>query len=162
GATIQRASAGRPRRGRRPGSPATDPSRRGRPMAAHRTDLRAGPGSGPLPADPLARRGRPLAVATAVVFLISSAVPVVAGLSRDTTSFPGWWGALDVGIALVLAALAVAVMAFAQGRVDRRAEDTCYRAYRVLIHGLWLMLVVFFLLGDRVIWVNCLTGFAWR
>ena len=24
------------------------------------------------------------------------------------------------------------------------------------------MLVVFFLAGDRIIWSNCLTGFAWR
>ena len=24
------------------------------------------------------------------------------------------------------------------------------------------MVVVFFLFGDRIIWINCLTGFAWR
>jgi hypothetical protein len=31
-----------------------------------------------------------------------------------------------------------------------------------LIHGIFAMLVVFFLFGDRIVWTNCLTGFAWR
>jgi hypothetical protein len=61
---------------------------------------------------PLARpgRGRSLAVATAVVFFISSAFPVVAGLSKNTASFPKWWSVLDVGLAFVLAILAFGLM----------------------------------------------------
>jgi hypothetical protein len=46
--------------------------------------------------------------------------------------------------------------------VNKPAEDASYRAYRVLIHGILAMLVVFFLFGDRIVWSNCLTGFAWR
>jgi len=113
-------------------------------------------------AAPRALWGRPLAIASAVVFLMSSAFPAVAGLSRKTAPFPKWWGRLDVGLAFVLAILALGVMAAAQGREDRQTVDATYRAYRILNHGIFVMLVVFFFLGDRVVWINCLTGFAWR
>jgi uncharacterized protein YhhL (DUF1145 family) len=96
------------------------------------------------------------------VFFVSSVFPLVAGFVRDTESWPKWWGALDVLTGLVLAILALAVMALAQGKVDKRAEDATYRAYRILIHGIFALLVVFFLFGDRIVWSNCLTGFAWR
>jgi hypothetical protein len=96
------------------------------------------------------------------VFVVSAAFPAAAGLSKDTSSFPGWWGPLDVGLAFVLAILAMTILALAQGRVDRRAEEASYRAYRVLIHGIFAMLVAFVFLGDRIIWAQCLSGFAWR
>ena len=105
---------------------------------------------------------RPLSVVAAVLFFISSVFPAVAGLSKNTAAFPKWWGMLDVGLAFVLAILAIVIMALVGGKVDRQAEDASYRAYRVLIHGILAMLVVFFLFGDRIVWINCLTGFAWR
>jgi hypothetical protein len=88
--------------------------------------------------------------------------PVIAGLSKNTAAFPKWWGVLDVGLAFLLAILALVVLAFADGKVDNRAADASYRAYRILIHGILAMIVVFFLFGDRITWINCLTGFAWR
>jgi hypothetical protein len=106
--------------------------------------------------------GRALAVATAVVFVISSAFPIVAGFVTDAESWPTWWGVLDVTIAFVLAVLTFAVTAIASGKSDRNAEELSYRVYRVLIHGILAVLVIFFLIGDRVVWSNCLTGFAWR
>jgi len=96
------------------------------------------------------------------VFFVSSAFPVVAGLSKNTASFPKWWGTLDVGLAFVLAVLAFLVVAAAAGKVDRKITDVSYRTYRVLIHGIFVMIVVFFLFGDRIVWINCLSGFAWR
>jgi hypothetical protein len=105
---------------------------------------------------------RPLAIAAAVVFIISSTFPAVAGFVKDRQSWPQWWGVLDVGIAFLLAILAIAVLALANGKVSKPAEDAGYRADRVLIHGIIVMLVVFFLFGDRIVWSNCLTGFAWR
>src|SRR5262245_25209053 len=109
-----------------------------------------------------ARFGRPLAVATAAVFCISSAFPVVAAFVRDTGAWPRWWGVLDVAIAFLLALLAFAVVGVAHGEVSKQAEDASYRAYRVLTHGILVLLVVFFLFGDQIVWGNCLTGFAWR
>lgn len=69
---------------------------------------------------------------------------------------------MDVGIAFVLVILAFAVMALSQGKADKQTEGKTYRTYRVLIHGILAMLVIFFLSGDRIIWINCITGFAWR
>jgi len=106
--------------------------------------------------------GRRLATVTAAVFFVSLVFPVAAGLSHDTATFPKWWGALDVSLAFVLAILALVILGLAQGKVNKQAEDMTYRAYRVLIHGVFAMLVAFFLLGSRIIWSNCLTGLAWR
>ena len=65
-------------------------------MANDNTKLHAKP-------TPIPAWSYPFAIATAIVFLLSSLFPVVAGLSKDTASFPAWWGMLDVGIAFILA-----------------------------------------------------------
>jgi hypothetical protein len=72
----------------------------------------------------------------------------------------GCW--LSLGLAFVLAIQALAIMALAEGRVTRQATDASYRVYRILTHGILVMVVMFFLFGDRIVWINCLTGFAWR
>src|SRR5262245_33832769 len=105
---------------------------------------------------------RSLALATAAVFLISSVFPVVAAFVKDTQSWPKWWGILDVGIAFILAVLAFMIQVFARDRVSQQAKESSYRAYRILLHGIFLMMLVFFIAGDRIMWTQCLTGFAWR
>jgi hypothetical protein len=105
---------------------------------------------------------RLLALATAVVFLVSSAFPAIAGLSKDTASFPAWWGPLDVSVALLLAIMVLTVFALARQQVTRQAEEAAYRAYRFLTHAIFAAMVVFLLVGDRITWINCLPGFAWR
>src|SRR5262249_12280269 len=89
------------------------------------------------------------------------AFPVVAGLSRDTARFPRSWGVADVVLAFVLALMAFAVTP-ASGRVPQEAHAAAYRAYRLLLHRILLLPVVFFLAGGRLAWNNCLTGSAWR
>jgi hypothetical protein len=116
----------------------------------------------PFTGKPRSRWDRPLAIVAAVVFFISSAFTVVAGFVKDRDTWPKWWGVLDISIAFTLAILAIAILAFASGKVDKQAEDASYRAYRILIHGIFAVLVVFVLFGDRIAWCNCLTGFAWR
>jgi hypothetical protein len=111
---------------------------------------------------PLAHWSRPLAIATAIVFCISSVFPVVAGFVTNRETWPRSWGVVDVAIAFVLAMLALAVLAAAQGEVTEPAREATYRAYRVLIHGILAAMVAFVLAGDRIVWGNCLTGFAWR
>src|SRR6516165_4384449 len=114
------------------------------------------------PAPPLTRWGRPLAITTAIVFVISSVFPVVAGFVTDRDSWPQWWGVLDVTIAFILGLLALTVLGFTQGKPNKPAEEASYRTYRLVIHVIIVLLVVFFLFGDRIVWSNCLTGFAWR
>ena len=106
--------------------------------------------------------GRPLAIATAIVFCISLAFPTVAAFVRDRESWPKWWGVLDVSIAFFLAVLAFLVLTITRGNVNKRAEQASYHAYRQLTHGLLVMCVVYMLFGDYIILPNCLTGFAWR
>ena len=101
-------------------------------------------------------------IATAATFCVSTAFPVVAGLSKNTEAFPKWWGIADVVLTFVLAAMVLAVMAAARGKISKQADEASYRAYRVLIHGIFVMLVVFFLAGERITWIDCLTGFGWR
>ena len=124
-------------------------------MASDKTNQRTGP-------NPLPRWGRPFAVAAAIVFLISSVFPVAAGLSKNTASFPAWWGTLDVGIAFILAIMAFVILVLARGRVTKPVEDATYRAYRVLIHGIFALFVVFLLFGEQIRWSNGLPGIAWR
>jgi hypothetical protein len=97
-----------------------------------------------------------------VLFLVSSAFPVAAGLSHDTSAFPNWWGIVDVGLAFVVVIFAFAIASAFEGRVDDQVKQTTYRAYRVLLHGILALIVVFFLFGDHIVWLNCITGFGWR
>ena len=106
--------------------------------------------------------GRRVAWATAGLFFISSLFPVASGLSKHTESFPKWWGTLDVGVALLLALSVLVMQALGRARLDKRAEDASYRAYRVLIHAIFGGLVVFAVAGDQVNWSGCLSGLAWR
>ena len=105
---------------------------------------------------------RLVAIGAAVLFFLSWIFPVTAGVSKNTDSFSIWWGRLDVGLAFVLVILTFVIMGIAQGKVDKQAEEASYRGYRILLHGILVMCVVFFVLGDRITWTNCLSGFAWR
>jgi len=96
------------------------------------------------------------------VFVISSIFPVVAGLSKTTQAFPRLWGILDVAIAFLLAALAMVTLALFERAVNEEIKQVVYRTYRVLIHAILAACVVFQLAGDRITWINCLPGFAWR
>lgn len=131
-------------------------------MSTRPAQHRAIPNAVVPPARPLPPWSRPLAIATVTMFFISTAFPVVAGLSKNTGAFPKWWGMADVVLAFVLAAMVFAVMVAAHSKVSRQADDATYRAYRTLIHGIFVMLVGFFLAGDRITWTNCLTGLGWR
>lgn len=111
---------------------------------------------------PIAPWSRPLAVASAIAFVISTAFPTGACIVKDTAALPRMWGVLDVAIAAIVAVLGIAVVATAEKRVDARATEAAYRVYRVLIHGILAAIVIFFTLGERVNWTSCLPGFAWR
>lgn len=105
---------------------------------------------------------RSLAIATAVVFCISTAFPVVAALLRDAAALPRIVGVMDGVLAFALVIMAMALWARTQGRVTADANDATYRAYRLLIHVIMGLLVVFFLFGDRIAWNIGLIGLGWR
>ena len=105
---------------------------------------------------------RSIALTTAALFLISLAFPAVAAFVKDTKAWPKWWGVLDVTLAFVLVVLVLAVLTNARDRVNKDVEQITYKVYRVLIWGIFLLMAVFVVAGDRIIWTQCLTGFAWR
>lgn len=105
---------------------------------------------------------RPFAFAAAILFLLSWVFPLGAGLAKDTTAFPKWWGTVDVGMAFVLAILTFGIQMLARGKVDKCVEAATYRIYRTFTHGIIAVAVLVMLAGDRITWVNCATGFLWR
>jgi hypothetical protein len=105
---------------------------------------------------------RRIALLAAILFLVSWMFPVGAGLARDTSAFPKWWGPVDVGLAFVLAIMAFGIPVLVRGTVDQRAEETTYRIYRTLTHGIMLVGVLVMVAGDRITWEHCATGFLWR
>jgi ABC-type arginine transport system permease subunit len=95
-------------------------------------------------------------------FLVSAVFPFGAGFSKDTSLLPGWWAAADATTAFLLAVLVLAVLGSGQSRITKPVEEETYRAYRVLIHGIFALLVIFVFFGSHIVWNHCLSGIAWR
>ena len=107
-------------------------------------------------------KGRTLAIATAVVFFISLMFPISVGVVNDTTRFPRIWGVIDVAIAFLLVTLAIIIAARYGRRVTDGIRMETYRAYRILMNLILVLLVIFFLADDRLTWTYFLPGIAWR
>jgi hypothetical protein len=105
---------------------------------------------------------RAFALAAAILFILSWIFPVGAGLVRNPTSLPPWWGPVDVALAFVVAVAALGIQGLAHRNVDKQAEETAYRIYRSLVHAILVVCVVVMVAGDRINWVQCATGFLWR
>jgi hypothetical protein len=105
---------------------------------------------------------RSLAIATAVMFCVSTAFPVVAAVYPNAQGLPRAVGVLDGIIAFALVILAMVLHVRTQGKVARDDHEAAYRVYRVLTHGILVLLVLFFLFGDRIAWNIGLVGLAWR
>ncbi len=58
--------------------------------------------------------------------------------------------------------MAILLVTLAQGHFSKDAEEASYHVYRILSPGILVLCVVFMLSGDLIIWVNWITGFAWR
>jgi hypothetical protein len=105
---------------------------------------------------------RAIALTAAILFALSWAFPVGAGLVRNPTSLPQWWGTVDVALAFVVAVGAFVIQGLGHGNVDKQVERTTYRIYRSSLHALLVVGVLVMLAGDRIKWANCATGFLWR
>jgi hypothetical protein len=108
------------------------------------------------------RSVRSLAIATAVVFCVSTIFPVVASLVRDAGSLPRIVGVMDGVIAFTLVGMAMILWSRTRGKVTKDAEAAAYSGYRVLLHVIIVLLVLFFLVGDRIAWTIGLVGISWR
>jgi len=66
---------------------------------------------------------RLIAFGALILFLLSWVFPIGAGLAKDTTVFPRWWGAADVALAFVLAIAALGIPVLVGGRVNSGVEE---------------------------------------
>ena len=105
---------------------------------------------------------RSLAIATAVMFCVSTLFPLTAAVYPNAEGLPRVVGVLDGIIAFAVVIMAMVLHARTQGKVTKDDHAAAYRAYRVLMHAILGLLVVFFLLGDRIAWSILLVGLAWR
>jgi hypothetical protein len=105
---------------------------------------------------------RAITLTAAMLFVLSWIFPIGAGLVRNPTSLPRWWGTVDVALAFVVAIGAMSIQMLGHGNVDKQAEWTTYRIYRSSLHAILFVCVLVMLAGDRIKWANCATGFLWR
>jgi len=105
-----------------------------------------------------ARRTASLA---AVVFGVSTLFPVAASI-WPAGALPTWVGILDVVLAFAVVGLAIRVVALGGKHVGERAIRASNRIYRGLASLPLGLLVLFFLVDDRIDWNVLLPGLAWR
>src|SRR5215467_8330713 len=105
---------------------------------------------------------RAVALTAAMLFVVSWIFPVGAGIVKNPTNLPQWWGVVDVVLAFAVAVGACAIPGLAHGNVDKQAEQTTYRIYRRSLHATLFVGVLVMLAGDRIKWAYCATGFLWR
>ena len=130
-------------------------------MATGQANQPANPNPSALTTEPRAVWGRPLAVAAAIVFFISLAFPVVAGSEKhrvlpQVVGHARCWLSLcpcDPGVRNYRA------HSGNRGPASRGRQLPNLSGYEQ-----WntRASVVVMLFGDRIIWLNCVTGFMWR
>jgi hypothetical protein len=95
------------------------------------------------------------------LFVVSSAFPVIAGLWNVPTP-PRWLGVADVTVAAMLAVAALLLVTRAPSQPADRELAAGFRAARAVAGIIPVLLVVFFLAGNRVNWQVLVIGLAWR
>jgi hypothetical protein len=96
-----------------------------------------------------------------LLFAISTAFPVVAGF-RNTDTPSRWLGLADVGVAALLLAVALTVVSRARSRVSNDDRLIAFRLSQALFSVIPVLLIGFFVAGDRIDWQVLSVGLAWR
>jgi hypothetical protein len=119
-----------------------------------------------LPPDPnhpnlLTRWGRQLVILGAGLFGISLTFPLLAS-TLTPALFPQWFGVLDVAFAFAFMLTMALINAASGGQITQHTVHLSYRIYRGAASLLLVLLVIFFVAGDRIGWSILLPGLAWR
>jgi hypothetical protein len=69
---------------------------------------------------------------------------------------------LDVALAGTVMLVMGILTLRSQGRINAQAQQRSYRVYRGALQLPLLLLLIFFLVGDRIKWDILLIGLAWR
>jgi hypothetical protein len=104
---------------------------------------------------------RRLRMASAALFAVSTAFPIVASL-MPIEEAPRWLGVADVVIAFALVATGIYLVSRHQEPAGGRIAETAVAVLRAAASVFLVLLVLFFLVGDDVKWQVLLPGLAWR
>jgi hypothetical protein len=96
-----------------------------------------------------------------VLFCISTLFPIIASII-PADQLPGWIGIADVVLAFVVVMLGLAILSIAGNKVQNLDVQASYQVYRALGTVPLILLVIFFIAGDRLSWNVLLPGLAWR
>ena len=96
-----------------------------------------------------------------LLFAVSTAFPVVAGF-RNTETPSKWLGLADVGVAALLLAVAFTVASRVRNKVSNDDRLIAFRVSQALFSVIPVLLVGFFIAGDRIDWQVLIVGLAWR
>lgn len=107
------------------------------------------------------RLGPRAAQAFAVLFVVSTAFPIVAALIPPSTT-PSALGLLDVAVAAIVVMLGFTIESVARDRVSDGDRTVAWRVVRIVATVPLLLLIVFFMRADIVRWDVLLVGLAWR
>lgn len=98
---------------------------------------------------------------TAVLFGVSTLFPIIASVV-PANGLPVWIGLADVILAFVVVVLGLAIISIAGNKIQNLDMQASYQVYRALGAVPLILLVVFFVAGDRLLWNVLLPGLAWR
>ena len=96
-----------------------------------------------------------------LLFAVSTAFPIVAGV-RNTETPSRWMGLVDVGVAALLVTVAFTVASRARTKVSDHDRLIAFRGSQALFCVIPVLLVGFFIAGDRIDWQVLIVGLAWR
>jgi hypothetical protein len=104
---------------------------------------------------------RVLLGASAALFIVSSAFPVVASV-LPAERMPRWMGIVDVVLAAALVTVGLVVFSRKPSEFAGPVVATGFWAYRALSNTFLVLLALFFVAGEYIQWKILLPGLAWR
>ena len=97
----------------------------------------------------------------AALFVLSTLFPIVAGF-WNVAQPPRWLGVADVVVAALLLFSAFTLVNRAKSAVTDSHRVAALHISQMALTVIPLLLVLFFLLGDRIAWTVLVIGLAWR
>jgi hypothetical protein len=97
----------------------------------------------------------------AALFALSTLFPIVAGV-WNVAQPPRWLGVADVVFAALLLFSAFALVNRAKSAVTDSHRVAALRLAQSALGIIPLLLLLFFLVGDRIAWTVLVIGLAWR
>ena len=95
------------------------------------------------------------------LFALSTLFPIVAGIWNPAQP-PRWLGVADVAVATLLLFSAFALVNRAKAAVRDPHRVVALRISQLTMSVIPLLLVLFFVAGDRIAWTVLVVGLAWR